>query len=89
MPPIQPRRLWDESEPDGYLESDFDFVHNNIEAAVYLLEEALRSRSSMTERPPVEGQDAGLVPAVTAIHVCKWIDRDDVTYCECGQSHQN
>lgn len=37
---IIPRRLLDDDKPDGYLESDKDYVLNNIEAAVKLLDEA-------------------------------------------------
>jgi hypothetical protein len=41
---INPRRPWDDEDPTGYLESDIDFVHNNLEAAVKLLERELEKR---------------------------------------------
>jgi hypothetical protein len=36
---IEARRPYDDNEPDGYLESDNDFVQNNIEVAVKLMDE--------------------------------------------------
>jgi hypothetical protein len=39
---IIPRRPLDDDNPDGYLESDQDFVLNNIEVAVELLERELK-----------------------------------------------
>ncbi len=39
---INERRPLDDSFPDGYLESDRDFVLNNIEAAICLLEKELK-----------------------------------------------
>lgn len=41
MPEIVPRRPFDDEHPDGYLESDRDFVLNNIDAAVWLLNKAM------------------------------------------------
>jgi len=38
---IHPRRPLDDDNPDGYLESDQDFVLNNLEVAVELLEKEL------------------------------------------------
>ncbi len=35
---IVPRRLLDERQPDGYRESNLDFVVNNLEACVEFLE---------------------------------------------------
>jgi hypothetical protein len=35
---FKPRRLLNERIPDGYIESDKDFVLNNIELCVVLLE---------------------------------------------------
>ena len=35
---VIPRRLLDDDNPDGYLESDKDFVLNNIETCVTFLE---------------------------------------------------
>ena len=36
---VIPRRLLDDDNPDGYLESDKDFVLNNIETCVIFLEQ--------------------------------------------------
>jgi hypothetical protein len=47
---INPRRLWDDENPVGYMESDKDFVLNNIDAAVQLLERELKIR----EQKPLE-----------------------------------
>jgi hypothetical protein len=38
-PNYQPRGPWDDDEPDGLLESDNDYVSNNLELAVHLLDE--------------------------------------------------
>lgn len=35
---VEPRRLFDDTKPDGYLESDRDYVMNNLELAVWLLD---------------------------------------------------
>lgn len=35
---IRPRRLYEQTQPDGYLESDNDFFANNRHVAVALLE---------------------------------------------------
>ena len=37
---INDRRPYDSDVPDGYLESDRDFLGNNLEAAIWLLENA-------------------------------------------------
>ena len=34
---VKPRRPLNDNDPNGYLESDFDFVMNNIELCVSLL----------------------------------------------------
>lgn len=38
MPKVSPRRPLDDDKPDGYLESDRDYVQNNMEAAVWFLD---------------------------------------------------
>lgn len=38
LPPLEPRRPYDDEQPDGYLESDLDYVCNNVESAVWLLD---------------------------------------------------
>jgi len=35
---LKPRRLYDETKPDGYRESDIDYVSNNLEACVLMLD---------------------------------------------------
>ena len=40
FPEVEDRELWDNYEPDGYMESDSDFVIHNMEAAVWFLENA-------------------------------------------------
>ena len=40
FPIVRPRRPLDDSQPTGYQESDNDFVGNNLDAAVWLLENA-------------------------------------------------
>ena len=42
---VIPRRPLDDDNPEGYLESDQDFVLNNLEAAVELLERELKKVS--------------------------------------------
>ena len=37
------RRPLDDDQPDGYMESDRDFVNNNIELCVKILEELEKS----------------------------------------------
>ena len=38
IPKIIPRRPFEDEKPDGYLESDQDFVKNNFDACVWFLE---------------------------------------------------
>ncbi len=40
VPPVYPRRLFLDTEPDGYLESDQDYIENNMEAVLWFLENA-------------------------------------------------
>lgn len=44
---INSRRPLDDEQPDGYLESDNDFVNNNMEAAVWFLENHKRILTEM------------------------------------------
>ena len=46
--PIYPRRPYLDEKPDGYMESDQDFVLNNIDAAVELLERELTKMGKNT-----------------------------------------
>jgi hypothetical protein len=41
IPPINPRRPLDPEHPNGYTESDKDFVLNNLTACVWFLNHAL------------------------------------------------
>ena len=54
MPKIQPRRPYFDGQPEGMLESDCDYVLNNIEAAVRLLDTAQTLGHGET---PVEYQE--------------------------------
>lgn len=38
---LKPRRLYDDNEPDGYLESDLDYFDNNLEATRVFFEGGL------------------------------------------------
>ena len=38
---LKPRRLYDDNEPDGYLESDLDYLDNNLEATRVFFEGGL------------------------------------------------
>lgn len=59
---IVPRRPYIDEEPDGYLESDNDFVLNNYEVAVALLEgEALEKFAELVWKAAYEeGHDVGV-----------------------------
>ncbi len=41
-PKVEPRELFDDEYPEGYMESDNDFIRHNVEAAVWLLENELK-----------------------------------------------
>jgi len=43
---VIPRRLYIDTEPRGYLESDMDYLLNNAEVAVQLLDAALAAESA-------------------------------------------
>jgi hypothetical protein len=42
IPAVKPRRPLDDDRPDGYLESDMDWIENNMEAVVWFLETECR-----------------------------------------------
>ena len=44
IPPTVERRPFDDDKPDGYMESDRDYIENNTEAAVWFLEHAATLR---------------------------------------------
>ena len=48
-PKVEPRKLLDVHYPDGYMQSDKDFILRNIEAAVWLLENELSKPASKPE----------------------------------------
>ncbi len=60
MPAVNARRPLDDDAPDGYLESDRDWIRNNEAAIIWLLEHAEVLRSSLT---PCSRQPAKL-PAI-------------------------
>lgn len=47
---VSPRRSYDDAKPDGYLESDQDFVEHNMEAAVAFLEGVAEIAKHVTSR---------------------------------------
>lgn len=47
FPEIKERELWDDDEPDGYLESDIDWMKNNWEACIWFLENHAKIRDLM------------------------------------------
>jgi hypothetical protein len=49
LPTPNPRRLYNEEEPDGYLESDQDYIENNLSLAVKLLEAHAEGRITLTK----------------------------------------
>lgn len=38
FPTIKPRQPLNDADPTGYQESDYDYLHRNLEAAVWLLD---------------------------------------------------
>ena len=46
-PKIEPREPLDDEYPEGYMESDKDFIMHNIDAAVWLLENELKKREKV------------------------------------------
>lgn len=49
IPTVKPRRPYDDDHPDGYLESDRDFIENNREAVMWFLEHADELRAMKTD----------------------------------------
>jgi hypothetical protein len=47
---LKPRRLYDDNEPDGYLESDLDFLDNNLEATRVFFEGGLEKFAELIVR---------------------------------------
>lgn len=50
IPEVTPRRPLDDDSPKGYQESDKDFILNNLEAAVFLLENIEDIKNMIRER---------------------------------------
>jgi hypothetical protein len=46
LPELKPRRPYENSRPNGMMESDRDFLDNNRDAAVALLEAAIAARNA-------------------------------------------
>jgi hypothetical protein len=77
IPPVTPRRSYIDEEPDGYLESDRDFMENNREAVIWFLEhhETLRDVLYLLDRTgcaflPCNGPDEEPVDQLTC-SVCR------------------
>jgi hypothetical protein len=47
---LTPRRLYDDNEPDGYLESDLDYLENNLEATRVFFEGGLEKFAELIIR---------------------------------------
>jgi hypothetical protein len=47
---LKPRRPYDDNEPDGYLESDLDFLDNNLEATRVFFEGGLEKFAELIVR---------------------------------------
>ena len=47
---LKPRRLYDDNDPDGYLESDLDYLDNNLEATRVFFEGGLEKFAEMIVR---------------------------------------
>jgi hypothetical protein len=59
---LKPRRPYIDEEPDGYLESDIDYLDNNIEATRVFFEGGLERFAELIVRECldiVEGEDDG------------------------------
>jgi hypothetical protein len=54
---LKPRRLYDDNEPDGYLESDLDYLDNNLEATRVFFEGGLEKFAELIVRECI-----GLLP---------------------------
>ena len=65
-----PRRLYDDDQPDGYLESDLDYMSNNRYLAVSMLD----AFDTMLSRKK-ELQDKGEMMNVTDIFELMFIDK--------------
>ena len=50
IPRVKKRRLYDRRERDGYLESDNDFIKNNMRAVIWFLENRDKIAAALFER---------------------------------------
>lgn len=57
IPQVSPRRPLYDDEPNGYLESDNDFVANNIEACVWFLTNRDKLQELLTTSHEESGRD--------------------------------
>jgi hypothetical protein len=53
IPKVVPRRPYDDDMPEGYLESDRDYVENNMDAAVILLDRVVTARQEDPNDIPI------------------------------------
>lgn len=51
MPPTDDRKLYNEHEPDGYLESDNDWIDRNLEAVRWFIDNHAALRASHGQAP--------------------------------------
>ena len=55
MPETDDRQLWDDAEPDGYLESNRDWARRNDAAVEWLADNHVAIRAALTPAPAQEG----------------------------------
>ena len=72
---LKPRRLYDDNEPDGYLESDLDFLDNNLEATRVFFEGGLEKFAELLVRECI-----GIVKQ-------RWINPDEDVIAEEIKQH--
>ena len=51
---LKPRRLYDDNDPDGYLESDLDYLENNLAATRVFFEGGLEKFAELIVRECAE-----------------------------------
>ena len=72
---LKPLRLYDDNEPDGYLESDLDFFDNNLEATRVFFEGGLEKFAEL------------IVKECIGIVKQRWINPDEDVIAEEIKQH--
>jgi hypothetical protein len=65
---IIPRRPYDDEQPDGYLEGDRDFLLNNVDVAVELLERELAVQQEATRRQTTNANNTNTKELAELLH---------------------